>query len=385
MVSVFKIVTILVGDTLNARRPSMTIIGKNSETQVLVVGASYGLLIASLFLVRNIKVTIFCFDEEARSIYDGGLSVGVSDPNSPGFYREAQVPIENLKLVTNSSELIAELDVIDVMFLAVSEPYLYGPDLSSILLAANAFNVPRVSLMNIPTPSFLCKRFSFDQDEIKSSYLDYQQLLRLLPEELTMICNPEPQVFRPGAALNTIQVRLGGTFRVCRSSAGDSSLVLDSLLQNMAEHDPVAALPASIKSYDSTFIGLSKLPMLMAGNYRCFDGQGRLISIFEAVSTDLSLSEAIYESVLDLLRFMGARRSELIPFRLYVKASSKLTAPSSICRAVYQGAAWVERADRLVHSLMMSFGCDELLIDEIVRNIDFQIKSRKNLSSIRTN
>lgn len=347
--------------------------------KVLVLGASYGLLISSFFLIRNFRVTIFCLDEERHAIDSRGICIGIPSGDTAGGYVNTEIPCENLDVVSNPSELIPMLEIFDVIFIAISESQMYASDICDVLLAANELEIPRVSLMNIPAPSFLVDRFDLEADALATAYTDHDLLSQLLPANLTMVCNPEPQVFRPRADANAVQIRLGGTFRICRSSSSRSNFVLDSLLQNASDCDSRISLPAVVRAYDSAFIGLSKLPMLMAGNYRCFDNNGTLTSICDAVMIDLERSEAIYESVLDLLRVMGARRSDLIPFRLYLRAARKLTAPSSICRSIWHKATSVERADILVQSLMKSYKCDAQLIDNIVLDIDKNLEVRRRL------
>ena len=47
----------------------------------------------------------------------------------------------------------------------------------------------------------------------------------------------------------------------------------------------------------------------------------------------IALSEKIYNQVSDIMKKLGAGREAIIPFKAYLKASRKLDAPSSVCRA----------------------------------------------------
>ena len=73
--------------------------------------------------------------------------------------------------------------------------------------------------------------------------------------------------------------------------------------------------------------------MLITGNYRCFDGK-KTYSIMKAVNNKKSLSNKIYNSVLNSLILAGAERKHFIPFYLYLKASKNLNYISSIAKNI---------------------------------------------------
>ena len=93
-------------------------------------------------------------------------------------------------------------------------------------------------------------------------------------------------------------------------------------------------------------------------------------SIAEAVHRDLGASEALYASVVELLRAMGADEADLVPFASYAKAARALTAPSSGARALDAGATRIERIDRLVLNLMQHHFLDAGEVAGIVAAID---------------
>lgn len=345
----------------------------NEKSEILIVGASYGLLLTSLLQSKGFGVTIFCSDQEKKILTCSGINIVKSEFHKFNINNGVQISSHNFSVISDLNEAISSLSKIKLIFLAVSEIHLYSDSLTKLISSSNKLLIPKISFMNLPIPSFLMDRLNISPKVISDVYLNHNHLLELLPENLTMICNPEPQVFRPGHDFNTIQIRLGGTFRVCRSSSSYTNNIFDSFLTSFAKHEPTFDLPISLRAYESCFIGLSKLPMLMAGNYRCFNNQGDLISISEAVSNNVNLSQSIYESVILLLKKMGAKRSELIPFRLYYAVSSKLTAPSSVCRSIANGAASIERADKLIYSLMGLYNCDNTLIADIVHSVDSKL------------
>ena len=64
-------------------------------------------------------------------------------------------------------------------------------------------------------------------------------------------------------------------------------------------------LPVKLKVHDSVFVPLAKWSMLLTGNYRCI-GPDDMVSIKEAVHTDLEKSRAVYKWVGELCAAMGA-------------------------------------------------------------------------------
>ena len=115
----------------------------------------------------------------------------------------------------------------------------------------------------------------------------------------------------------------------------------------------------------------------MSGNYRCLDSF-KLRSISQSINFNINLSKDIYYQVVEIMKKLGAGREAIIPFKAYLKASEKLDAPSSVCRAIINGKPKVERVDRLVQSLGNSVGIHSSEIDYIVETIDEAILKLSN-------
>jgi hypothetical protein len=112
--------------------------------------------------------------------------------------------------------------------------------------------------------------------------------------------------------------------------------MLDHELKKKLLWIPKDSLPVYIKDYTSPWVSLSKAPMLLTGNYRCIKNK-TLYSIFEAVKLNITKSELIYNQVTNILKKMGAGRQHIVPFHRYLKSTSNLNAPSSVCKSIIQG------------------------------------------------
>jgi hypothetical protein len=124
------------------------------------------------------------------------------------------------------------------------------------------------------------------------------------------------------------------------------------------------------------FVPLAKWSMLLAGNYRCV-GVHEMSSIRDAVHTDLEASRAVYETVGDLCRSLGAADGDLVPFDKYAEAARSLASPSSAARALAAGATNIERVDRLVQALLAQRGMQSDAVDGIVTRVDGWLEANR--------
>jgi hypothetical protein len=128
-------------------------------------------------------------------------------------------------------------------------------------------------------------------------------------------------------------------------------------------------IPVKLKVHESIFVPLAKWPMLITGNYRCITAAGA-IPIRDAVHGDIAKSKAIYEWASQLCQKLGADPEDLVPFEKYAKAAEGLGKPSSAARALFSGAAHIERVDCLVRRIAGQRGLQSDVLDEIVRLVD---------------
>jgi hypothetical protein len=211
------------------------------------------------------------------------------------------------------------------------------------------------SLMNMPPLPFLARIPALDIEALESCYADARVWDGFAQEAFTL-ASSDPQTFRaPDEPPNVLNVTLATNFKVARFEDPAHTAVLSELGSAIeaARFDiggsPVE-VPVKLKVHDSVFVPLAKWSMLLAGNYRCLEAQG-IRSIRAAVHSDLAASQDIYDWVGSVLRAIGANDADIVPFDTYASAAQSLTAPSSIARALANGATEVERLDLLVQTI----------------------------------
>jgi hypothetical protein len=103
-----------------------------------------------------------------------------------------------------------------------------------------------------------------------------------------------------------------------------------------------------------------------------------MISIREAVHSNLEASREVYEWVGKLCRRLGAEDEDLVPFDKYAKAAEGLGKPSSAARALFGGAEHIERVDCLVKQIARQQSLQSDTLDEIVRLVDRRLELNRS-------
>jgi hypothetical protein len=144
--------------------------------------------------------------------------------------------------------------------------------------------------------------------------------------------------------------------------------------------DAKIELPVKLKVHDSVFVPLAKWAMLLAGNYRSITKDG-MRATQEAVHNDIETSRSVYNFVNDLCVKLGAKPEDLVPFEKYAAAAQSLTRPASAARALQNGAANIERADKLVQLTAMQKGLSHPEIDAQVALVDARLEANRKKAS----
>lgn len=345
----------------------------------MILGASYGSLLATKLLFGGHAVKLVCRREGARIINSQGTRVRL-----PVKGREAPVEIDSRSLPgTLSADAPADIDPAgyDLVALAMQEPqYSAGPVRQLLEKVARA-GVPCLSIMNMPPLAYLKRIPNLDAEALRDAYTDATVWDGFDPHLMTL-CSPDPQAFRPPEeALNVLQVTLPTNFKAARFEAGEHTQMLRALQSDIeaARFDPgdgEIELPVKLKVHESIFVPLAKWAMLIAGNYRCVTPSGAR-AISEAVHADVEESRCVYNWVCDLCIQLGASPDDMVPFEKYARAAEVLVRPSSAARALYGGAPNIERVDRLVQAIGRQFGTSNDALDETVALIDAQLSSNR--------
>lgn len=343
--------------------------------KILILGASYGSLLATKLLMAGHDVTLVCTPGTADLINREGTIV-----RFPIKGREGLLDIASKNLPGRLSAAAPEQarpEGFDLVVLGMQESQ-YGTDGVKDLMGRIAgARVPALAIMNMPPLSYLKRIPGLDISPLEGCFTDPSVWSGFEPGLVTL-ASPDPQAFRPpDQPKNVLQVGLPTNFKAARFDAEAPTALLRELEAGIetARYDGVE-IPVKLKTHDSIYVPLAKWPMLLAGNYRCVTANGP-IAIRDAVHGDPGQSAAIYEWVSRLCLGLGAEREDLVPFEKYAKAAEGLLKPSSAARALFGGAAHIERVDCLVRRIASAQGQKSDVLDETVRLVDAQLAKNR--------
>jgi hypothetical protein len=349
--------------------------------KILILGASYGSLLATKLLLAGHTVKMICLPAEAELFNQEGAIVRM-----PVKGRDGLVEINSRKLpgkLSAGGPDSAEPADYDLIALAMQEPQYRSPGVRELLDKVAKSRVPCMSIMNMPPLPYLKRIPGLNADACRDCYTDASVWDSFDPKTLTL-CSPDPQAFRPPEEkVNVLQVRLPTNFKAARFDS-DTHTAIQRQLETDIEatrFDPgdgrKIELPVKLKVHDSVFVPLAKWAMLIAGNYRCVQ-QDAMRPIKDAVHSDIAASRTVYEWVVKLCVALGASEKDMVPFEKYATAALSLGSPSSAARALAAGAPNIERVDRLVKTVAAQKGMQLAVVDETVQLVDAWLeKNRK--------
>jgi hypothetical protein len=346
-----------------------------SACKILILGASYGSLLATKLLLAGHTVKLVCLPAEAELINKEGTRVRM-----PVKGREGLVEVDSRqlpgKLSADVPGAIKPADY-DLVALAMQEPHYRSPGVRELLDAIAKAKVPCMSIMNMPPLPYLERIPGVSAKACRGCYTDPSVWDSFDPALMTL-CSPDPQAFRPPEEkINVLQVRLPTNFKSARFPSAAHTAMLRRLEADIeaARFDNIE-LPVKLKVHESVFVPLAKWAMLIAGNYRCITKDG-IRPIKEAVHSDLEASRAVYNWVVRLCVLLGANEKDLVPFEKYAAAAQGLASPSSAARALFGGAPHIERVDRLVQTIAAQKGLRLDALDEVVRLVDAKLEANR--------
>jgi hypothetical protein len=335
----------------------------------LILGASYGSLLGIKLLLAGHNVKLVCLPDEAALFNSDGARVRLPVRGRDGL---VEVDSRNLPgtLSAGGPGDVNPWDY-DLIALAMQEPQYRAPGVRELLDAVAKSRVPCMSIMNMPPLPYLARIEGLDTSALTRCYTDHSVWDSFDPATITL-CSPDPQAFRPPEEpTNVLQVSLPTNFKVARFESDKDTEILRQLQKDIEaiRFDPgdgtEVELPVKLKVHDSVFVPLAKWAMLLTGNYRCVQ-QDEMISIKDAVHSDLEASRAVYDWVCAVCQSMGAAPDDLVPFEKYAAAANGLTKPSSAARALLAGAPNIERADCVVRSIAAQKGMKNETVDKTV-------------------
>ncbi|HEY4987458.1 MAG TPA: 2-dehydropantoate 2-reductase N-terminal domain-containing protein [Bradyrhizobium sp.] len=341
---------------------------------ILILGASYGSLLATKLLMAGHSVTLVCRRKTAELINRDGTEVRIKLRDEPThrsiFSRDLPGTLDAV------SPADVDLSRYDLVGFAMQEPQYTNHTVRVLMIKIAAAKLPCLSIMNMPPLPYLQRIPALAEMDLEEAYTNAQVWERFEPG-LVSLCSPDPQAFRPPEeAANVLHVGLPTNFKAATFADEAHNLLLREL---EADIDAVKLdgqdVPVKLKVFDSLFVPLAKWSMLLTGNYRCITLQEPQ-SIRDAVHGDLKLSQSIYEHVDAIARRLGADPRDQVPFEKYAKAAESLLKPSSAARAVSNGAPFIERVDLLVKLISHQLGMPNADIDRTVQIVDQRLNER---------
>jgi hypothetical protein len=346
---------------------------------ILIMGASYGSLLASKLLFGGHSIHLVCLPAEADLINAEGFRVRM-----PVKGRKEPVELDSRKLpgkVTAGGTAGINPSDYDLVGLAMQEPQYRSPGVRELLDAVARARVPCMSIMNMPPLAYLRRIPGLNTEALRPAYTDPAVWNSFGPGYITL-CSPDPQAIRPPEEkVNVLQVTLPTNFKVAKFEDDKHTAILRRLQDEIDAvrydtGDGKVELPVKLKVHDSIFVPLAKWAMLLTGNYRCVTKDGA-VDIKDAVHRNPDESRAVYNFVVDLCVALGADRADLVPFEKYASAAQSLTRPSSAARALNNGAPNIERADKLVQLIAAEKGLRHPVIDSTVALVDARLEANR--------
>jgi hypothetical protein len=354
----------------------------STSYNVLILGASYGSLLATKLAMAGHNVKLVCLPAEAAAINQDGAVVRL-----PVKGREA-VEIRSKALpgkVSADGPAAVNPAEYDLVGFAMQEPQYRSQGVRALVEAVAKARVPSMSIMNMPPLTYLRRIPGLNTDALTSAYTDPTVWQSFDPAYMTL-CSPDPQAFRPAEEpVNVLQVTLPTNFKVARFESDKHTQMLRDMQDSIeAVRWDVGGegieLPVKLKVHDSVFVPLAKWAMLLTGNYRCVTKDGPR-SIKEAVHTNPRESHAVYDWVRELCIKLGASPNDLVPFEKYAAAAQGLVRPSSAARALFAGAPNIERVDRLVQAVAAQQGMRLAALDDTVAVVDEKLAANRKAAA----
>ena len=350
---------------------------------VLILGASYGSLLATKLLFGGHKITMVCLPAEVEAFNSEGARVRlpIRGRNEPTELNSRNLPG---KLSAAGPGDVKPSDF-DLVALAMQEPQYRSPGVRELLDAVAKSRKPTMSIMNMPPLPYLKRIPGLNTDALKPAFTDASVWDNFEPGALTL-CSPDPQAIRPpGEKINFLLVTLPTNFKVARFASDQHTAILRQLEKDVdaARYDAgdgPLELPVKLRVHDSIFVPLAKWAMLLTGNYRCVTEDGA-VDIKDAVHRDIETSRAVYNWVCGVCERLGASPNDLVPFEKYAAAANDLVRPSSAARALNNGVPNIERTDRLVQLIGAQYGMRNEIVDRTVALVDARLAANRKAAA----
>lgn len=161
---------------------------------ILILGASYGSLLATKLVMAGHHVTLVCLPHEADLINREGTTV-----RFPIRGRASLLEVRSRDLSGSiNAEIPANVDLkkFDLVVLAMQEPQYASEGVRHLMSTVARSKLPTMSIMNMPPMTFLRRMPGLNVDALYDCYAAPEVWDRFDPDVMTL-CSPDPQAFRP--------------------------------------------------------------------------------------------------------------------------------------------------------------------------------------------
>ena len=349
---------------------------------ILILGASYGSLLAIKFLAAGHHVTMTCRTATSALVNEQGIRVRLPIKGRPDVGSKGLLEVDSRQLPGQlracTPQQVGDLAGFDLVVLAMQEPQYRQDGIRQLMASIAAAGLPCMPIMNMPPLPYLARlqrgNARLDASACRAAYADPAIWTDFNPALMTL-SSPDPQAFRPvDEPVNVLQVSLPTNFKVARFESDAHTQMLRQLDADIEAvrldvQGEAIELPVKLKVFDSLFVPLAKWSMLMTGNYRCI-GDDTVRPIHEAVLGNREESRAVYDWVADVCVALGASPADLVSFDKYAAAAEGLMKPSSAARALAAGATHIERVDVVVQTLAAQLDMHHVAVDQTVQRVD---------------
>ena len=324
---------------------------------VLIMGASYGSLLAIKLLFAGNRIKLVCLPAEAEAINKEGARVrlpikGRKDPSrsTRASCRERCRPMDRAwsSPPTTTSWLWRCRSRSTVHQECASSP--------GVAKARS----PCMSIMNMPPLPYLKRIPGLATDTLRSCYTDATVWEEFDPALMTLV-QPGPAGLSAaggkdqrvaGHAAHQFQ---GGPFRFDEQTAMLRRMAADIEAIRYDCDGGKVELPVKLKVHDLVFVPLAKWAMLLTGNYRCVQKDAPAQSRMPCTAISRRRGRSMTGCASFASNWSIARRSRAL--REIRSRRARTGATSSAARALFAGAPNIERVDRLVQTSPRRRGC----------------------------
>ena len=195
--------------------------------KILLMGASYGSLLASKMLFGGHSIHLVCLPAEADLINAEGFKVRL-----PVRGRAEPVLLESRKLpgkVTAGGAAGVNPGDYDLVGLCMQEPQYRSPGVRELLDAVGKSRVPCMSIMNMPPLPYIKRIPGLDYKALEAAYTDPRVWDSVDPKKITLN-SPDPQAIRPpDGKANELLVTLPTNFKCARFEDDKDTAIIRKL------------------------------------------------------------------------------------------------------------------------------------------------------------